>query len=377
MVRTASIDSGLPLAKLRCIESAPSGSTPYTAQRGRICFTAEATPAHSPPPPMGTMTASSSRACSQISRPIVAVPTAVTPRRNASGARSIIAHSAPRGLKLPACWKSSSLSSTCVPRPAACSTASPRHRHSGVSATSSRSRSRAARICSTVGAGASMAVSYDVHTFGVMGRALEVPTAGPLIPPHPTLPLLRKLAACCHACDLYKRATQTVFGEGGKSARAMMVGEQPGDVEDRVGRPFVGPAGKMLDRALAEAGIDRELVYVTNVVKHFKWKPRGRRRIHEKPNAREIAACRPWLDAELAVVKPRVLVCLGATAAQALLGKTFKVTEHRGELLRSELAPYVMATVHPSSLLRAPDDETRRRETQRFVQDLSRIAPLL
>ena len=222
-----------------------------------------------------------------------------------------------------------------------------------------------------------MAASYDVHTFPVMGRALEVPTAAPLIPPHPTLPLLREAAASCRACDLYKCGTQTVFGEGGKSAHAMMVGEQPGDYEDRVGRPFVGPAGKMLDRALAEAGIDRDLVYVTNVVKHFKWKPRGKRRIHEKPNAREIAACRPWLDAELAVVKPRVLVCLGATAAQALLGKTFKVTEHRGELLRSELAPYVMATVHPSSLLRAPDDETRRRETHRFVQDLSRIAPLL
>jgi DNA polymerase len=222
-----------------------------------------------------------------------------------------------------------------------------------------------------------MAASYDVLTFAVMGRALEVPTAAPLIPPRPTLPLLRRLAANCHACDLYKCATQTVFGEGGKAARAMMVGEQPGDVEDRIGKPFVGPAGKMLDRALGEAGIDRELVYVTNVVKHFKWKPRGKRRIHEKPNAKEIAACRPWLDAEIAVVKPRVLVCLGATAAQALLGRTFKVTEHRGELLRSELAPYVLATVHPSSLLRAPDDETRRRETHRFVQDLSRIAPLL
>jgi len=157
----------------------------------------------------------------------------------------------------------------------------------------------------------------------------------------------------------------------------MMVGEQPGDSEDRVGRPFVGPAGKMLDRALAEAGIDRDLVYVTNVVKHFKWKPRGKRRIHEKPNPREIAACRPWLDAEIAVVKPRVLVCLGATAAQALLGRRFKVTEHRGELLRSELAPYVMATVHPSSLLRAPDDETRRREFQRFVRDLLQVAPLV
>jgi len=206
---------------------------------------------------------------------------------------------------------------------------------------------------------------------------VAIATAAPLIPPRPTLPLLREIAAGCWACDLYQCGTQTVFGEGGKSAHAMMVGEQPGDYEDRVGRPFVGPAGKMLDRALAEAGIDRDLVYVTNVVKHFKWKPRGKRRIHEKPNAREIAACRPWLDAELAVVKPRVLVCLGATAAQALLGKTFKVTEHRGELLRSELAPYVMATVHPSSLLRAPDDETRRRETHRFVQDLSRIAPLL
>jgi uracil-DNA glycosylase len=210
-----------------------------------------------------------------------------------------------------------------------------------------------------------------------MRRASEVPTAAPLIPPRPTLALLRELAAGCHACDLYKRATQTVFGEGGKSPRAMMVGEQPGDSEDRLGRPFVGPAGKMLNRALEEAGIDRDLVYVTNVVKHFKWKPRGKRRIHEKPNAREIAACRPWLDAEIAVVKPRVLVCLGATAAQALLGRTFKVTEHRGELLRSELAPYVVATVHPSSLLRAPDDETRRREFHRFVKDLSRVAPLV
>jgi len=210
-----------------------------------------------------------------------------------------------------------------------------------------------------------------------MGRVLAVPTAAPLIPPKPTLPVLRTLAARCQACELYKRATQTVFGEGSRTARAMMVGEQPGDVEDRLGRPFVCPAGKMLDRALEEAGIDRDLVYVTNVVKHFKWSERGKRRIHEKPNAREIAACRPWLDAELFVVKPRVLVCLGATAAQALLGKKFKVTQQRGELLRSELAPYVMATVHHSSLLRAPDEETRKRETHRFIQDLSRIAPLL
>ena len=210
-----------------------------------------------------------------------------------------------------------------------------------------------------------------------MARSVEVETAAPLIPPRPTLPLLRSLAAGCRACDLYKRGTQTVFGEGAESACAMMVGEQPGDAEDRLGRPFVGPAGKLLDRALAEAGIDRRAVYVTNVVKHFKWKPRGKRRIHEKPNAREIAACRPWLEAELSLVKPRVLVCLGATAAQALLGRDFKVTRHRGELLRSGLAPYVLATVHPSSLLRAPDEETRRRETLRFVQDLSRIAPLL
>jgi DNA polymerase len=210
-----------------------------------------------------------------------------------------------------------------------------------------------------------------------MGRVLDVQTAAALIPPHPTLPLLQSIAASCQACELYKRGTQTVFGEGPKAARAMMVGEQPGDAEDRMGHPFVGPAGKMLDKALAEAGIDRELVYVTNVVKHFKWSERGKRRLHEKPNAREIAACRPWLDAEIAIVKPRVLVCLGATAAQALLGKKFKVTEQRGELLRSELAPYVMATVHPSSLLRAPDDETRRREIHRFIQDLTRIAPLV
>jgi len=210
-----------------------------------------------------------------------------------------------------------------------------------------------------------------------MERALDVQTAAPLIPPHPTLPLLRNLAASCRACDLYKCGTQTVFGEGRRSAGAMMVGEQPGDVEDRLGRPFVGPAGKMLDKALAEAGIDRDLVYVTNVVKHFKWTQRGKRRLHEKPNAREIAACRPWLDAELAVVKPRVLVCLGATAAQALLGKQFRVTQHRGEFVESPLAPRVMATVHPSSILRAPDDETRHAETQRFVEDLKKVAAVL
>jgi DNA polymerase len=205
----------------------------------------------------------------------------------------------------------------------------------------------------------------------------ELPTAAPLIPARLTLPRLRLAASRCTACDLYKTGTQTVFGEGLETARAIFVGEQPGDIEDRVGRPFVGPAGKLLDRALEEAGIDRKLVYVTNVVKHFKWTARGKRRLHEKPNAREIAACRPWLEAELEVIKPQVLVCLGATAAQALLGKSFRVTKMRGEILSSDLAEKVMATVHPSSILRAPDDETRYREMRLFVRDLSRIAPLL
>jgi uracil-DNA glycosylase len=201
--------------------------------------------------------------------------------------------------------------------------------------------------------------------------------AADLIPARPTLPTVREAARNCTACDLYKRGTQTVFGEGGKSARILFVGEQPGDQEDLAGRPFVGPAGKLLDRALADAGIDRGAVYVTNVVKHFKWEPRGKRRIHKKPNAGEIAACRPWLDAEIQIVRPRAIVCLGATASQALLGRAFKVTAHRGELLTSPLAPIVLATVHPSSLLRAPDDETRRRETERFIDDLRAVARAL
>src|SRR5947208_15720350 len=202
-------------------------------------------------------------------------------------------------------------------------------------------------------------------------------TAAPLIPPRPTLPLLREIAAGCQACELYKCGTQTVFGEGRAQARAMLVGEQPGDSEDKAGRPFVGPAGKLLDKALEAAGIDRKLVYVTNVVKHFKWAPRGKRRLHEKPNAREIAACRPWLEAELAVLKPDVLVCLGATAAQALLGKSFKVTQKHGEILQHELVRAIMATVHPSSILRAPDEETRHREMDLLIRDLRHIAPLL
>ena len=157
----------------------------------------------------------------------------------------------------------------------------------------------------------------------------------------------------------------------------MLIGEQPGNQEDLEGHPFVGPAGKLLDTALAEAGVDRKKVYVTNAVKHFKWEPRGKRRIHKKPNAAEIAACRPWLDAEIAAIHPRVIVCLGATAAQALLGGQFRVTQHRGEWLKSPLAPLVMATVHPSSILRAPDDATRHQEMRRFVQDLSKIPPLI
>jgi uracil-DNA glycosylase len=200
------------------------------------------------------------------------------------------------------------------------------------------------------------------------------PPVPDLIPDRPSLETVRDAARDCRACDLYKRGTQTVFGEGPRRAEVMMVGEQPGDAEDLAGQPFVGPAGKLLDRALAEAGIDRGLVYVTNVVKHFKWEPRGKRRIHAKPNSAEIAACRPWLQTEIALVKPRVVVLLGATAAQALLGRGFKVSERRGAFVRSPIAPRVTATVHPSSILRAPDDHSRRAEMKRFVADLKRVA---
>ena len=201
--------------------------------------------------------------------------------------------------------------------------------------------------------------------------------AAELIPDHPTISSVCDAAKNCQACDLYKRGTQTVFGEGARKARLMFVGEQPGDAEDLAGHPFVGPAGKLLDRALVEAGIDRAAVYVTNVVKHFKWEPRGKRRIHKKPSAGEIAACRPWLDTEIALVKPRAIVCLGATAAQSLLGRQFKVTAHRGEFIASTLAPIMLATVHPSSILRAPDDETRRSEMKRFTDDLRKVARAL
>jgi uracil-DNA glycosylase family protein len=201
--------------------------------------------------------------------------------------------------------------------------------------------------------------------------------ASDLIPPRPTLAKVRAAATSCRACHLWKLGTQTVFGEGASKAQLMLIGEQPGDAEDVAGHPFVGPAGKLLDRALLDAGIDRAAVYVTNVVKHFKWEPRGKRRIHKKPNAAEIAACRPWLDTEIELVKPRAIVCLGATAAQTLLGRQFKVTAHRGELVPSPLAPLVLATVHPSSILRAPDDETRREEMKRFTGDLRKIARAL
>jgi len=198
-------------------------------------------------------------------------------------------------------------------------------------------------------------------------------TAAPLVPERPTLRKLREAAAGCKACPLWKTGTQTVFGEGSPKAEVMFVGEQPGDQEDKAGRPFVGPAGKLLDKAVAEAGIDRSLAYVTNVVKHFKWQARGKRRIHQKPNWSEIAACFPWLEAELAVVKPRVLVCLGATAAQALLGRQFRVSRQRGIPVESELAPVVLATVHPSSILRG-DPEEREANFAAFVGDLKIVA---
>ncbi len=202
-------------------------------------------------------------------------------------------------------------------------------------------------------------------------------TAEPLIPPRPTLPVLREIAAGCKACDLWKLGTQTVFGEGGEHSRIIMVGEQPGDKEDVAGRPFVGPAGVVLDKALAAAGINRNDVYVTNIVKHFKWEPRGKRRLHKKPNITEITACRPWLNAEISVVKPKIVVLLGATAAQGILGRDFRVTQHRGEWVESEIAPYVMATIHPSSILRAPDDDARHEEMQKFVDDLKKVAAQL
>ena len=205
----------------------------------------------------------------------------------------------------------------------------------------------------------------------------EIETAAPLIPPRPTINKLRAVAAECKACHLWKLGTQTVFGEGRQTSTIMFVGEQPGNSEDLEGRPFVGPAGGLLDKALVEAGIDRSRVYVTNVVKHFKWEPRGKRRIHKKPNGAEITACRPWLEAEIRVVKPRAIICLGATAAQAVISPKFKVSLQRAKFVDSPLAEFVTATVHPSSILRAPTDEARRLETEEFIDDLRKIAQAL
>jgi uracil-DNA glycosylase len=199
-------------------------------------------------------------------------------------------------------------------------------------------------------------------------------TAAEFLPDTLTLPKLRDAVQGCRACDLYKNATQAVFGEGATKAAVMFVGEQPGDQEDQQGRPFVGPAGRLFDQAMEEAGIDRSLAYVTNVVKHFKFQLRGKRRIHQKPNWAEMTACKPWLDAEIAVVEPRVLVCLGATAAQALLGRQFRVTKERGRPVDSELAPNVLATVHPSSVLRSDD---RDAEFAALVDDLRVVAKLI
>jgi uracil-DNA glycosylase family protein len=202
-------------------------------------------------------------------------------------------------------------------------------------------------------------------------------TAAPYLPATLTLGALRDAAAECRGCPLWQTGTQTVFGEGAAGARIVFVGEQPGDQEDRAGRPFVGPAGRVLDEGLELAGIDRSAAYVTNAVKHFKWEARGKRRIHAKPSWSEQMACRPWLEAELAAIEPEVLVCLGATAAQSLLGKQFRVTKERGRWLESDLARHVTATIHPSAILRQRDDESRKSEMQAFVNDLKLVAAVL
>jgi DNA polymerase len=202
-------------------------------------------------------------------------------------------------------------------------------------------------------------------------------TAADFLPKRLSIPALRRASKQCRGCELYKNATQTVFGEGPADAKLFFVGEQPGDQEDRAGHPFVGGAGRIFDAALADAGIDRSQVYVTNAVKHFKWEPRGKRRIHKKPSAREIAACRPWLEAEIRTIHPRIIVCLGATAAQSLLGSSFRVTKQRGELIKSDWAPWIMATYHPSAVLRAPDEAERARLNAEFTSDLHRAVKQL
>jgi uracil-DNA glycosylase len=208
--------------------------------------------------------------------------------------------------------------------------------------------------------------------------------AAPFVPDDRTLSILQEAVQHCRGCDLYRHATQAVFGELGIGETAkrpqvslMMIGEQPGDQEDRQGRPFVGPAGKLLDKCLLEAAIDRRKVYITSTVKHFRWEPRGKLRIHKKPSAKEIRACRPWLDAELEAVRPKLLVCLGATAAQALLGTKFKVTQSHGELQQAEGLPPILATLHPSAILRARTEEDRERGLSTFIQDLNQARKFL
>lgn len=202
-------------------------------------------------------------------------------------------------------------------------------------------------------------------------------SAAHFIPVKLTIPSLQQAASACTGCNLYQRATQTVFGEGSAHATIMFVGEQPGDQEDQAGHPFVGPAGKILDKALAEAGIPRENVYVTNAVKHFKWEPQGKRRKHKKPSASEIAACRPWLEAEVQAVKPRVIACLGVTAAQSVFGKAVRLNERRGRPWNTPLASNVFVTIHPSALLRVPEEEQRHEEYRRFAEDLQGIKQFL
>jgi uracil-DNA glycosylase family protein len=200
-----------------------------------------------------------------------------------------------------------------------------------------------------------------------------VKSAVEFIPVRPTLPKLREAVKQCEGCDLYKHATQAVFGEGPAAAQVVFIGEQPGDQEDLQGHPFVGPAGKLFDRALQEAGIDRSIVYITNAVKHFKFEERGKRRIHQKPNSMEITACRPWLETEISLIRPRIIVCLGATAAQSILGSQYRVTKERGRFIEHPWAPHVTSTIHPSAILRAPDAEERESEYRRFVADLQKV----
>ena len=202
-------------------------------------------------------------------------------------------------------------------------------------------------------------------------------TAAAFVPENARLPQLREAVQHCQGCDLYRHATQAVFGEGPKRAQIMLIGEQPGNDEDLKGHPFVGPAGKILNRALEEAGIDRSDTYVTNVVKHFKFEPRGKRRLHKKPRVSEVAACRPWLQAEVDLVKPAVIICLGATAAQSILGSSYLLTKERGNFVEHPWAKFITSTVHPSAILRAPDDEQRRLEYRRFVADLKRVSEVL